>query len=148
MSSQPSIPQTVLRRRSLPKPADFAVIVILVLAWILSTPAVRASTCGHYLYRNGKPVAHHDSLPQAVAQTADQSAPMLPISPCDGPGCRRSSVPLELPPVTTRMTTQSRVAALLQEILAQAGPRPGSVLPESEDGEFHEAQGIFRPPAA
>jgi hypothetical protein len=148
MSGQPSIPQSALRRRSLPKPTDIAVIVTLVLTWILSTPAVRASTCGHYLYRNGKPVAQHDSMPQAVPQTADQSAPIAPFTPCDGPGCRRSSLPLELPPVTTRMTTQSRVAALLQEILAQAGSPFASVLPSSEYGEFHEAQGIFRPPTA
>lgn len=127
----------------------FRLLLLCVCVWSVSQES-RAETCGHYLFRNGVPVgvtAPKVTLP--LQMTPAEHPPLAPQAPpCNGPGCRRQSVPLAPPATPGTRLLQSDPAVLLQALLQ--APRPASLLPvpRSESGAVDRSSDIFRPPAA
>lgn len=111
---------------------------------------VRAETCGHYLFRNGVPVtvtAPKVNLP--LQMTPASETPLTPQAPpCNGPGCRKQSVPLAPPAVPGTRLTQSDPAVLLLELLGSLQASSTLPIPRSESGAVDRSSRIFRPPMA
>jgi hypothetical protein len=124
-------------------------LVVAACAVIANSSPAQAETCGHYLFRNGRPVHSQATTGQSPDTTATDAlaAPGLPIEPCQGLGCREHSIPLSVPaPVSAELI--ERPADAILQILASFGEGyQGWILPESETGELMIAPGIFRPPA-
>lgn len=112
-----------------------------------------AGSCGHYLYRNGKPV-HSESMNDS-AQTPKEnvflttvnheSAP-APKQPCKGPGCRSGSIPLGPVPVPISMSWSTELAVLLDELSASVSQDGVRVVHDSECATDNCVDDIFRPP--
>lgn len=119
----------------------------------VATPAV-AGSCGHYLFRNGKPV-HSSEMsvePTLDSQAATQDlistspVPSKP-QPCRGPGCRRGAIPLAPVPAPFQMTVQTELAVLFELLGASNGASGFGFLPFSERLPNPCVDEIFRPPA-
>jgi hypothetical protein len=128
--------------------------VMVITAVVLSADGAVASTCGHYLYRNGKPVSEHNG-PMEAAEfggefAAEHVQPVRPDAPtpCRGPGCKEQSIPLV--PVSAPFSISRTLdpAALLDDILSRDGSEESFLRPQSERGEFYQAARLFRPPCA
>ena len=113
-----------------------------------------AGSCGHYLYRNGKPV-HSESMNHS-AQTLDESVFLTteghesapaPKRPCRGPGCRSGSVPLAPVPVPISVSWATELAVLLEELTATVSNGGVRVVHDSEFATDNCVDDIFRPPA-
>jgi hypothetical protein len=136
-------------------------LVVGVVGWVMLNflvSSTQAGTCGHYLYRNGKPV-HSESM--ATSQPADAAenvlagdfrlaateAPKAPM-PCRGPGCRSGSIPLAPTPAPVSFTVSSELAVLLDELAASDCAKGCRVIPDSEFALPFSVDDIFRPPAS
>lgn len=112
----------------------------------------RAETCGHYLFKNGQPVAGSDRSLNADAIAAatrhQQHLPALPKAPCDGPGCRKQTLPLVPPPAAPLSVTASDPAAILDVLLSANTCVDSMASFQSETGAHWVASEVFRPPAA
>lgn len=113
-----------------------------------------AGSCGHYLYRNGKPV-HSESMNQS-AQTAGESIVLTtvnhdsapaPKQPCRGPGCRSGSIPLAPVPVPISVNWSTELGILLDELTASVSQSGVRVIHDSECASDDCVDDIFRPPA-
>lgn len=128
--------------------------VIVIAALVLSADGVIASTCGHYLYRNGKPVNEHNSPMGAVEFGVELAAEYVqPIRshapmPCKGPGCKGQSIPLAPLSAPASVSRTLDPAALLDDLLSRDGIPQSFLHPHSERGEFYQAARLFRPPCA
>lgn len=71
-----------------------------------------------------------------------------PLKPCNGPRCGSQSTPLSTPLAVNVEFRGSDIAELINELMWKSAGVRGTWRPESESGEFIEAGGIFRPPAA
>lgn len=132
--------------------------LVLVITSVLADTAV-AGSCGHYLFRNGKPVSgeqhaaadyampSHAAMP-ADAQPAHDRVPGQPRRPCNGPGCHGQPLPVTPAPVSLSLSRSTDQAVLLRELLTPCTERDSSLLPQSERGECFRAASIFRPPCA
>ncbi len=108
-----------------------------------------ADTCGHYLYRHGKPVSQDGmALHRSIETLSIGIFSHDPLKPCNGPRCGSQSTPFSTPVALNVEFRGSDIAELINELMWKSlGSRRASH-PESESGEFIEAGGIFRPPAA
>lgn len=117
---------------------------------LLVTKEATAETCGHYLFKNGVPVGI--TAPRVVLplqMTAEQSAPLVPLVPvCNGPGCRRQSVPLAPPAVPGIRLLTSDPAVLLRNVLISLSRSGWFPIPRSERVAAVSNAEIFRPPTA
>jgi hypothetical protein len=113
-----------------------------------------AGSCGHYLYRNGKPV-RSESMNHS-AQTPNDSVFLItlnhestpePKQPCKGPGCRSGSVPLAPVPVPISVNWSTELAVLLHELSASVSHAGVRVVHDSERATGNCVDDIFRPPA-
>jgi len=124
--------------------------LLLLGGILLLTKVAAAETCGHYLYKNGAPVgvtAPRVNLP--LQMTAEQSAPLAPLAPvCNGPGCRRQSVPLAPPAAPGTRLLTSDPAVLLQHLLIALSQSGWFPIPRSERVAAVSNAEIFRPPTA
>lgn len=129
----------------------FGLKTLLLIACIVGVSRdVRAETCGHYLYRNGVPVsvtAPKVTLPLQMTP-AEQTAPAPQAPPCNGPGCRRQSVPLSPPAAPGTRLLQSDPAVLLQDLLKLLQASATLPIPRSDDVAVSRSSSIFRPPMA
>lgn len=129
----------------------FSLKCLLLIACILGLSRDgRADTCGHYLYRNGVPVsvtAPKVTLPLQMTP-AEQTAPAPQAPPCNGPGCRRQSVPLSPPAAPGTRLLQSDPAVLLQDLLKLLQACATLPIPRSDDVAVSHSCSIFRPPMA
>jgi hypothetical protein len=128
--------------------------VIVLTAIVLSADGVFASTCGHYLYRNGKPVSQHNG-PMGVVEfgvdvAEEHVQPVRPDAPapCKGPGCKGQSIPLVPASAPFTISRTLDPAALLDDLLSRDGSQKSFLRPHSERGEFYQAARLFRPPCA
>lgn len=128
-----------------------AVLVVWLVAGLNSS--LQAESCGHYLFRNGQPVgtnqgvtSHRMDSEQAInGLLPSVDSPWIP-APCNGPGCRRHSIPLTPQPVAPVISAASEFAAILQMLNVSEVPAGAHLLPVSEDGHFYLSQPVFRPP--
>jgi hypothetical protein len=129
----------------------FGLKTLLLIACIVGVSRdARAETCGHYLYRNGVPVsvtAPKVTLPLQMTP-AEQTAPAPQAPPCNGPGCRRQSVPLSPPAAPGTRLLQSDPAVLLQDLLKLLQASATLPIPRSDDAAVSRSSSIFRPPMA
>ncbi len=131
----------------------------LITVFFLSFLADQANaSCGNYLYRNGKPVAHHmiqnhpirmdEVLQKNVTGHSEPVSPM-PVRRCFGPHCSSSPVPLlpinSVPEIQLRSLDPAALLSLIHGTFT-AWQRHG--LPESERGVHYVPSSIFRPPTA
>ncbi len=141
-----------LNSRMLPQGRFVAVIVFLISMPSFGGP-VLAGSCGHYLFRNGKPVETHsmtNHVSEAVALDSaivePRSTPVNPV-PCRGPGCRSGSIPLAPNPAPVNLNVQSELAILFDSLSsASHAPRFGAT-PSSDRLPSPCVDEIFRPPA-
>lgn len=147
------LPPTTLLQTASPFLCSRFVIGLSCIVFLgLLGPDVHAETCGNYLFKNGQPVSvshkfsHADTT--AAATRHQQQLPALPKAPCNGPGCRKQSVPLAPPPVAPVSVTASDPAAILDFLLSANTCVDGIVSPQSEKGEHWVAKEVFRPPTA
>ncbi|MGV2338962.1 MAG UNVERIFIED_CONTAM: hypothetical protein LVR18_34765 [Planctomycetaceae bacterium] len=83
-----------------------------------------------------------------VATRHHQQLPVLPKAPCNGPGCRKQTLPLAPPPAAPASVTASDPAVLLDSLLSANTCVDGIVSTQSETGEHWVASEVFRPPTA
>ena len=127
-------------------------VAVVATMW---TETATASTCGHYLYRNGKPVGNHETNMQSVNPTATagnsaQNSPIeLPVRRCSGPNCSENPTPLApVPPAPVHLIRGFDQMAILESLSRPPVTRDAIEIPESERGARFEPSTIFRPPAA
>lgn len=133
-----------------------AAVILLIIAGPSSTSA--SASCGHYLYRNGKPVTDHrmihsshaaDIVADSNSLTETNRPHNPPMRPCTGPNCSGSKVPLgPTPLVPIRLLPGADSAVLLESHAGQDNQRKVTAIPESERGARFWPSLIFRPPAA
>ncbi|MBL8811392.1 MAG: hypothetical protein JNM43_14565 [Planctomycetaceae bacterium] len=126
-------------------------LAVLLGSLMTGLPSVQAETCGHYLYRNGKPVAQHHGQMVAPEELSKDGLAVPqetknPFAPCNGPHCRSNSNPLLPAPVPTSMTQSTDPAVLLEALLSLMSDGDMTSLPASERGAHYQAMSIFRPP--
>ncbi len=115
--------------------------------------SLQAETCGHYLYRNGQPVAQHHGQMMVPDQQSEENlavpeATKNPFAPCNGPHCRSNSNPLLPAQAPASMTQSTDPAVLLDALLSLMSSSDMTSLPASERGARYQAMSIFRPPCA
>ncbi|MFM7056215.1 MAG: hypothetical protein ACKO2P_04755 [Planctomycetota bacterium] len=128
------------------------VVLCVVVAFVALGNAGRAETCGHYLFRNGQPVAGFHATSHsphaAVPVQPQRQLPFPPPVPCNGPGCRKQSAPM-FPVPAAPVTHAGTDPAAILNLLLSAQPSVDSLnSPQSERGELWVAAEIFRPPTA
>lgn len=125
--------------------------ICVVFAVICQSRVVQAETCGHYLFKNGQPVAGLHSAtfaqPTATATRPEQRLPVAPTVPCSGPNCRKQTTPLLPAPAAPTTSAASDPVAILHLLLSAQCCVDGLIAPQSERGEFWMAAEVFRPPA-
>lgn len=135
-------------------------IAVTLLVVFLSSRSSEASSCGSYLYKNGKPVSGH-ALPMPAALPDNALSPdntatdlavippdrSVPAAPCRGPNCSRSPFPGLPVPVPVSVSRTSEIAVLSHVDSASTHRSHGVEVPQSESGAFYEPGSVFRPPA-
>ena len=128
---------------------NLAVLTVIAGAWSSSAEA----SCGHYLFRNGKPVdsttsqiirgeANGESRPDSSTSPAEN-----PVSQCHGPNCSGRPVPVNPLPVTPPHLVRGFDQAAILASLFQWPPLScAPEIPESERGASCVPSLIFRPP--
>jgi hypothetical protein len=117
---------------------------------VFANRAAQAETCGHYLYRNGKPVvgvhnpAHADAI--AAAARHNETRPAAPKLPCSGPGCRKQAPPLLPAPAAPSSSVANDHLAILEKLLSAQMCLDSLSAPQSERGAVWIAGEVFRPP--
>lgn len=124
-------------------------LVVAACAVIANSSNAHAETCGHYLFKNGRPVQSQTMMGQNPEDNATDAlaAPGLPVEPCQGLGCREHSIPLSVPAPVSAELIERPADAILQIFASFGEGHQEWRLPESETGELMIAPGIFRPPA-
>ncbi len=130
-------------------------VILLIIAGPSSTSA--SASCGHYLFRNGKPVVDHAMIHSNVAVNVvaesnsqkDTDSPLsTPIRRCIGPNCSGSKVPIAPTPFAPlRLLPGADSAVLLESHVGHDNQRKVTAIPESERGARYLPSLIFRPPA-
>lgn len=127
-------------------------LAVLLGSSVFGLQSVQAETCGHYLYRNGQPVAqHHRQMVTDQEREESLAAPEAtknPFAPCNGPHCRSNSNPLLPAQAPASMTQSTDPAVLLDALLSLMSSSDMTSLPASERGAHYQAMSIFRPPCA
>lgn len=126
-------------------------LAVLLGSSVTGLQSLQAETCGHYLYRNGQPVAQHHGQMMVPDQERQESlavpeATKNPFAPCNGPHCRSNSNPLLPSPAPASMTQSTDPAVLLDALLSLVSTSDMTSLPASERGTHYQAMSIFRPP--
>lgn len=120
------------------------------IASLLYNAAPATASCGNYLFRNGRPVAQHDTLlidesfTESQATAAVRVPPGTPIRQCSGPNCSGSPHPI-------RGATSNLMRGLEQHAVLELCTQTPSIrdplrIPESERGNVFVPSLIFRPP--
>ncbi len=129
----------------------FAVCAFAFAAFLCSAAPVSAS-CGHYLFRNGIPVAQqssslsYESFSEIQEEPAGQVPRSVPSRRCHGPNC--SANPSSIPGATSNLVRELDQQAILDLFTHTPLIRDPVQIPESEHGNVFVPSSIFRPPDA
>ncbi|MFN9717361.1 MAG: hypothetical protein ACK58L_01620 [Planctomycetota bacterium] len=143
-----------LRSRLKPLSRKCFVLVAVMIGFANSGTSAVAGSCGHYLFRNGKPVHSHEIAiehqmgSEIVTQDLLSTTPTpSKPQPCRGPGCRSGSIPLAPSPAPFQMHAQTELAVLFEQLSALRSTFGLGGLPSSERLPNPCVDEIFRPPA-
>jgi len=136
-------PQPAPMRPAVPPSAFRLVAAVLAVAGVAFAPGKAAAACGDYVTVHGRSADH-------APPTATHDAPVLPRTPCHGPGCsERPAAPVSPPVAPVSVPASPKGLAARTVIESDPDCHPGGVIPvTSESGTVRTSSAIFHPPRA